>query len=142
MATALYRAWSSAGELLYIGISDSPWQRFTQHAGDKPWWPQVAHLDVEWYPAREIAEQAERDAIRAEFPRHNTRHVITREQLIALEEARAAWATRDRLLDSAWKATQQLRDLGVPDLAICEHIRQVSKPTLNRKLGPRKAKEA
>lgn len=66
----------------------------------------------------------------------------TDEQLAAIRATQEKWDARDRADDEAWKATQQLRDLGVPDLAICEHIRQVSKPTLNRKLGPRKAKEA
>jgi hypothetical protein len=65
----------------------------------------------------------------------------TAEQLSALQVTQEMWDQRDRAEDQAWKATQHLRDLGIPDLVICEHIRQVSKPTLNRKLGPRKAKD-
>lgn len=64
----------------------------------------------------------------------------TDEQLAAISDAQAEWDARDETEDRAWKKTQHLRDIGVPDLAICEHIRQVSKPTLNRKLGPRKAR--
>lgn len=66
----------------------------------------------------------------------------TDEQRAAIRRTQEMWDARDRAEDEAWKATQHLRDLGVPDLAICEQIRQVTKPTLNRKLGPRKAKDA
>ncbi|WBB73217.1 hypothetical protein O7602_26615 [Micromonospora sp. WMMD1128] len=63
----------------------------------------------------------------------------TDEQRAAIERTRATWDQRDELEERAWRDTQALRDLGVPDLVICELIPQVSKPTLNRELGPRKA---
>ncbi|MET7867995.1 hypothetical protein [Micromonospora taraxaci] len=66
----------------------------------------------------------------------------TDEQAAAIEQAKQVWAAAEAAEDAAWKATQALRDAGVPDLAICERIEQVSKPTLNRRLGPRKAREA
>lgn len=66
----------------------------------------------------------------------------TDEQLAEIQRAKEAWAARDAAEDAAWKATQKLRDAGIPDLAICDRIEQVSKPTLNRRLGPRKAREA
>lgn len=65
----------------------------------------------------------------------------TDEQLAAIEQTKKVWAAAEAAEDAAWKATQQLRDAGIPDLAICDHIEQVSKPTLNRRLGPRKSRE-
>ena len=66
----------------------------------------------------------------------------TDEDLAAVQEARQAWAAVTAAEEAAWKKTQALRDRGVPDLSICELIPQVSKSTLNRQLGPRKAREA
>ncbi len=66
----------------------------------------------------------------------------TDEQLAAIKRAQDAWTARDAAEDAAWRETQALRDAGVPDLAICDRIAQVSKPTLNRRLGPRKARES
>lgn len=68
----------------------------------------------------------------------------TAEQSGLLDQARRVWAETQAAQeaaqakeDEAWKITQQLRDSGVPDLAICDQIEQVTKPTLNRRLGPR-----
>lgn len=66
----------------------------------------------------------------------------TDEQLAAIEETKKVWAAAKAADDAAWKATQKLRDLDIPDLAICDRIEQVSKPTLNRRLGPRKSRES
>ncbi|MEU7975203.1 hypothetical protein AB0B48_24505 [Micromonospora sp. NPDC049089] len=64
----------------------------------------------------------------------------TDEQNAAIEQAKQVWAAAKTAEDAAWKATQALRDADIPDLAICERIEQVSKPTLNRRLGPRKSR--
>lgn len=135
---ALYRLFDAGGELLYIGISGGPWQRFTQHAADKPWWPGVVRAEIEWYPAREIAEQAERDAIRAEFPRHNTRHAMSPEAWAALERAVSAAQRADALKAQAWLSIKAARDAGVLDTDLCEQTGR-SRATLHRKFGPRSA---
>ncbi|WP_158813206.1 GIY-YIG nuclease family protein [Streptomyces rimosus] len=72
--TALYRLRDAAGELLYVGISTKPPQRWSQHAVDKVWWPEVADLSLEWFDSKSEALAAERRAIRAESPRHNVVH--------------------------------------------------------------------
>lgn len=72
--TALYRLRDEAGTLLYVGITNSPEQRWLQHAADKPWWPSVADLALKWYPSRELALEAEAHAIRSERPLHNIQH--------------------------------------------------------------------
>jgi len=69
--TAVYRLYDSADHLLYVGITHDPEQRWTTHAGTKTWWPQVAHNTIEWHDNRQLAEAAEKTAIRDERPAHN-----------------------------------------------------------------------
>ena len=39
--TALYRLYDDDGELLYVGITDSPGTRMAQHKAQKAWWGDV-----------------------------------------------------------------------------------------------------
>lgn len=72
--TTLYRLYARDGSLLYIGIADSATRRFSQHARQKVWWPEVANITLETHPNRQAAENAEREAIRSEHPLHNVVH--------------------------------------------------------------------
>lgn len=72
--TALYRLYDRDGELLYVGITDSPKRRFKDHADDKCWWPDVTARTVDWLPTRAHALAAEAQAIRTESPRFNFHH--------------------------------------------------------------------
>ncbi|MFJ9633784.1 GIY-YIG nuclease family protein [Streptomyces sp. NPDC101175] len=69
--TALYRAFDVDGALLYIGITDSPIDRFKQHQSTAEWWPLMVLREVEWLNTRSDAEQAEARAIKAEAPKFN-----------------------------------------------------------------------
>lgn len=69
--TALYRLRGQDRVLLYVGISDIPKRRLKDHAGDKPWWPEVKSQSIEWFPTRDHALAAEAKAIRAEHPVYN-----------------------------------------------------------------------
>jgi len=70
--TAVYRLYGANDELLYIGISVNPDQRFMQHAASKEWWPEVARREVAmWFDDRPQAAAAEARAIRDHHPRHN-----------------------------------------------------------------------
>lgn len=69
--TALYRLRDSSGLLLYVGISEDPYRRWTEHSKDKPWWPQVGRHDIEWLDSREQAAAAELAAIKSERPLFN-----------------------------------------------------------------------
>lgn len=69
--TALYRLFSAADQLLYVGISHKPDIRWGQHSEEKEWWPQVVRRDVEWHATRAGAERAELAAIADEKPMHN-----------------------------------------------------------------------
>ena len=69
--TSLYRAFDTADNLLYVGISSQPSERFRQHRADKPWWVRVARIELMHYPNRAAAVEAERHAIQAEAPAYN-----------------------------------------------------------------------
>ena len=92
--TALYRMFDADDVLLYVGISYVVPARMEWHARYQPWWPQVARRIVEWYGNRDLAEAAEKAAIRAEKPRHNVTHAggALPEPLDALADALGAGA--------------------------------------------------
>lgn len=69
--TALYRHFAADGTLLYVGISRTVAARLAAHA-TSGWDRQIARIEVEWFDDRASAETAEREAIRAEKPFHNT----------------------------------------------------------------------
>lgn len=68
---ALYRFYSEKGQLLYVGITNNPGNRFSQHQADKPWWHDVAGISVEKFDTRPDALAAEARAIHVENPLHN-----------------------------------------------------------------------
>lgn len=69
--TAVYRLFNSTEDLLYVGKSVHPPQRWCEHAASKPWWGEVNRKTVEWFESDENASQAEAAAIEAEKPRYN-----------------------------------------------------------------------
>lgn len=68
---ALYRFFDATGALLYVGITNNPGRRWTEHQQRKTWWHEVARVDVEHHDGRAPALLAELAAIRAEHPRYN-----------------------------------------------------------------------
>lgn len=69
--TALYRFYDSGMGLLYVGITQDPWRRWSQHAREKPWYRQAKHWTVTWYESEPLARLAETQAIKGERPRFN-----------------------------------------------------------------------
>lgn len=69
--TALYRLYDEHDVLLYIGISETPEKRWSAHASNKPWWPQVARKTVQWFDSRPLAEAAEATALATERTPYN-----------------------------------------------------------------------
>ena len=71
----IYRLFSSSGQLLYIGLSDSYKNRFrkrlTGHRATRPWWPEVALITAQPYANRFDAAWAEYAAQRDGLPLHN-----------------------------------------------------------------------
>ncbi|MGW1949993.1 GIY-YIG nuclease family protein [Streptomyces sp. NPDC001940] len=69
--TALYRLFDEVGALLYVGITNDLEVRWSYHARQKAWWPEVHRRTVEWKTTRAEAETAEAAAIGREVPRWN-----------------------------------------------------------------------
>lgn len=67
----VYRFFDQANVLLWVGITVTSGGRWTQHAQQKPWWPEVANATVEHFPNRSEALVAETTAIQVEHPRYN-----------------------------------------------------------------------
>lgn len=74
----LYRFFDATGELLYIGITMNPVQRWHAHRHEKQWWPDKGRIEWMHYPDRASVLIAEEAAIKAEKPRYNVVHNRTR----------------------------------------------------------------
>lgn len=70
---AVYRCYSDAGELLYVGESGDLGKRLAAHA-QKTWFLQVRGITLEWHIEEIDALNAERRAIHVEHPRYNIVH--------------------------------------------------------------------
>jgi predicted GIY-YIG superfamily endonuclease len=79
----LYRMFSAAGVLLYVGVTNDAGRRWREHAASKPWWSEVANVTVEHHPNRRSVELAERLAIITERPIHNLIHNAAERRLWA-----------------------------------------------------------
>lgn len=67
----LYRMFDADGSLLYVGITVHVGGRFDHHRRNKPWWTDVARIELQHFPDRGSVEDAERDAVVSERPRYN-----------------------------------------------------------------------
>ena len=106
---AVYRLYSHAGDLLYIGASVNPDIRERVHSG-KPWGQEIdnSRTGVTWYPSALHAAVAERDGIRYERPRYNTRGVRGKAY-----GGYRGWCKREpRYYEPEHWALESLRELG------------------------------
>jgi hypothetical protein len=71
MSQTLYRFYNADGNLLYVGISNTWYQRFHQHERKSGWFSRVTHATFESYDTREAVEAAELVAIKTENPEFN-----------------------------------------------------------------------
>lgn len=67
----LYRAFAAGGDLLYVGATLNPGQRFASHQSQTEWWSEVANVTLEQHPSRMHALAAEGEAIQTEGARYN-----------------------------------------------------------------------
>jgi hypothetical protein len=72
--TELYRHFSVSGELLYVGIANCTVSRLKGHQRGSSWADQITRIEIERFPDREAAMEAERLAILNENPRYNVKH--------------------------------------------------------------------
>jgi hypothetical protein len=70
----LYRFFDGSGRLLYVGISDTWYQRFHDHERKSGWFSKVAYSTFEWHTSRESVQAAELMAKRTENPDFNNAH--------------------------------------------------------------------
>ncbi len=75
--TNLYRHYDSEGTLLYIGVSLNAIVRLSQHKTASGWFEQISRVEIEKFPSRAAALNAETEAIKREDPLHNVRLVAT-----------------------------------------------------------------
>lgn len=68
--TFLYRAFDTAGGLLYVGIAVDVGRRLNQERGE-PWYPRMVRYTAVSYPTRALAMDAEREAFERERPIYN-----------------------------------------------------------------------
>lgn len=66
----LYRHFNAKRVLLYVGISLSAVYRLSQHRAS-PWANEIAHVEIENFPSREEALEAENRALKNEKPLYN-----------------------------------------------------------------------
>jgi excisionase family DNA binding protein len=71
VARCLYRHFADDGTLLYVGISNNPFNRLGQHEEVSCWFGEVATVKIEHFKTREAAMAAERKAVFEETPRYN-----------------------------------------------------------------------
>lgn len=72
----LYRFFNDEAELLYVGITNDPVHRFSNHAYTKPWFAEAAAATMTHYPTRGELIAAERQAIERERPQYNRAHSV------------------------------------------------------------------
>lgn len=110
--TAVYRLYDTHGVLLYVGSSNNPRHRYSEHSRSplKPWWPQVTRKDETWYDTRTEAQAAESHAVKSEDPLHNVRlrpgaKTVTMATKLSEAQAAAIDAARGTTGRSTWLAT-------------------------------------
>lgn len=146
---AVYRVFNPQGELLYIGLSVNPPHRFKAHRRHSAWWAQadLTRTTMVWYDTRPEAARAELEAIAREKPRFNivgsayrggrTVTALTDEQKAILANVVEEFDFARLCAAQAWESLIAARSAGIPDTTLCARA-EVSRATLNRKLGPRR----
>lgn len=90
---SVYRCFDHDGALLYVGVSVNAIQRIGQHQSEKkPWFHEVARVEIEHFESRLLAAEAEVAAIQNERPAYNIKDAdpVRRAQLQEEREARDA----------------------------------------------------
>jgi hypothetical protein len=115
MKSVLYRRHDAEGALLYVGVSDWPYDRAVGH-GTHSLWVQFAVAGTNtWYPSRAEAEKAEKLAIATELPLFNRYHSVpgARERLVDYLVARDRHDLLDSIKDWKWDYRGPRRRVGL-----------------------------
>lgn len=71
----VYRLYDATETLIYVGLTGSIAHRMRQHQADKPWWSEVARVEVQQCEDRRAAADLERALIVRHTPCHNVVHM-------------------------------------------------------------------
>jgi predicted GIY-YIG superfamily endonuclease len=75
----VYRCYDADGNLLYVGCTNNPQQRYHAHMYWETWWAErITHTVMKVYGDRLTALLAEEHAIKTEHPIHNSQHAASR----------------------------------------------------------------
>jgi hypothetical protein len=121
--TALYRYFDVNRDLLYVGISVDPDERWKQHRYSSRTWPAlVSYRTDQWIDSRWEAEEAEIETIKIEKPRFNGAHNFTEAPIDSVDWPRfrgsqsgaasyLACLLRGEIMTGRWLAGQKLPPL-------------------------------
>lgn len=110
----LYRFWAADGELLYVGITFDPAQRWRQHRRQE-WWPRVTRIAADRFDTWNLALKAESIAHRAERPTYNSLAEETRAAVRLASRPDAATAAVLTTVDRPLKTAEAARVLGLSE---------------------------
>lgn len=105
----LYRHFDSTDRLLYIGITNSPLTRLSQHLRTSHWSDDIARIDIECYSSHALAREAEKAAIAREAPPFNINHQLPNGNPSA-SKSDCVIAAKDRDFDVHY-VSQSIRDV-------------------------------
>jgi hypothetical protein len=94
--TELYRHYDINGVLLYVGISISSITRAKQHKAASGWWGEIVRIDIERFPNRKMADDAETVAIQTENPKYNVAKRNNHAGIVAGQKQQAARSRRNQ----------------------------------------------
>jgi predicted GIY-YIG superfamily endonuclease len=135
----LYRFYDSKGQLLYVGITDSPHTRWATHArkNAEGWWADVCVVHSEWHPTRAEAEAAEVKAIRREDPLHNVSHSTVPRKWRRLSSTYLHPMAREEFGDQPFTYQDLVDRLGIPYGTVAVRARALVAAGAFEKVGER-----
>ena len=99
MKTALYRHFDADGTLLYVGISNTVFQRTATHLHTAEWAAQIDTIKVQWFDTRDEAAQVEAEAVVSERPLFNRMFSVTASGA-SITDLINEWPTRKMLAEA------------------------------------------
>jgi excinuclease UvrABC nuclease subunit len=68
---ACYRHYNAAGELLYVGVTESTGQRYSAHKHASAWFEDIAEIKCDYFDSRRAALVLEAATIVCDAPKYN-----------------------------------------------------------------------
>ena len=97
----LYRFYDIDDNLLYVGITNTWYQRFHDHERKSGWFSKVAYSTFEWHDSRDSVREAELLAITKENPEFNKANNPSYETVMDHFQKLKIWTFSDSVPDQA-----------------------------------------